>query len=97
MMMAISMLTFGFINVAPGDPIYAMVDREIMSRLNEQDLHRLRESLGLNKSVPVRYGIWLGQLVRGNFGYSYYTGQPVLKMIGQRVFATLELTVAEIR
>jgi peptide/nickel transport system permease protein len=44
--------------------------------------------------VPVRYGIWLGQLVRGNFGYSYYTGQPVLKMIGQRVIPTLELTVA---
>ena len=94
MLVAISMLTFAFINLAPGDPIYAMVDREKLAELSEQDLQRLREKLGLHKPMVVRYGIWLGQMVRGNFGYSYHTHWPVLKMISGRLLPTLELTVA---
>lgn len=89
LVLGITLITFGFINVAPGDPVLAMINPE--EELASADLDRLREELGLNKPIPVRYVIWLGQLARGNFGYSYHTGEPVLHRIGTRLPATLEL------
>ena len=50
-----------------------------------------RRELNLDKPLPVRYGIWLKEVVTGNFGYSYRTGQAVIKRIGERVPATVEL------
>jgi peptide/nickel transport system permease protein len=89
LLLAISVITFTFINVAPGDPITAMISPE--DQLNEKDLQRMRAALGLDKPIPVRYVLWLGQAVQGNFGYSYATGQPVAQRIGVRIWPTLEL------
>ncbi|HEY3109749.1 MAG TPA: ABC transporter permease [Chloroflexota bacterium] len=89
LLLAISVITFTFINVAPGDPITAMISPE--DQLNEKDLQRMRAALGLDQPIPVRYVLWLGQAVQGNFGYSYSTGQPVLQRIGVRMGPTLEL------
>ena len=92
MLLAISLVTFVLINLAPGDPVTAMINPQ--AQLRAEDLERMREKLGLNKPVPVRYALWLGQVVRGNFGYSLHAGEPVLKLINERVFATLELVGA---
>jgi peptide/nickel transport system permease protein len=89
LLVAISIITFTFINVAPGDPITAMISPE--DQLNEKDLQRMRAALGLDKPIPVRYALWLGQAVQGNLGYSYATGQPVSQRIGVRIWPTLEL------
>src|SRR5438034_11704512 len=89
LLLAISVITFTFINLAPGDPITAMISPE--DQLNEKDLQRMRAALGLDKPIPVRYVLWLGQAVQGNFGYSYATGQPVSQRIGVRIWPTLEL------
>ena len=62
-------------NLAPGDPVTAMIDPQQGS--GGLDMDAVREQLGLNKPLPVRYLIWLREVVRGNFGYSYTTGQPV--------------------
>ena len=94
MMLFISLITFVFINVAPGDPVSAMIDPEMGMGASTAQMDALREQLGLNKPIPVRYVIWLGELVRGNFGYSYQSGRPVLKIIGSRFWPTIELTVA---
>ena len=93
MMLAIS-LTFVFINLAPGDPISAMIDPEVGVGAGGAQLERLREQLGLNKPIPVRYMIWLKELAQGNFGYSYMSNRPVLEVIGSRFWPTIELTVA---
>jgi peptide/nickel transport system permease protein len=89
LLLAISVVTFTFINVAPGDPITAMISPE--DQLQAGDLERMREALGLNQPLPVRYVLWLGQAVQGNFGYSYVTREPVLARIGVRFGPTLEL------
>ena len=94
MMLAISLITFVFINLAPGDPISAMIDPEIGVGAGGAQLERLREQLGLNKPIPVRYLIWLRELAQGNFGYSYMSNRPVLDVIGSRFWPTIELTVA---
>ena len=93
MMLAITVITFVFINIAPGDPISAMIDPEVGLAGGAQ-LDLLKEQLGLNKPIPVRYAIWVKELAQGNFGYSYLSNRPVLDVIGSRFWPTIELTVA---
>jgi peptide/nickel transport system permease protein len=89
LLLAISVVTFAFINLAPGDPITAMMSPD--QQLQAGDIERMRERLGLNDPLPVRYLKWLREAVQGNFGYSYITGEPVLDRIGDRLLPTLEL------
>jgi peptide/nickel transport system permease protein len=89
MLLAISIITFLFINLAPGDPVLAMIRPE--DRVVAEDLERLREGLGLNKPLYVRYALWLREALTGNFGFSYINGEPVLKRIGERIWPTVEL------
>ena len=93
MIVAISMVTFLFINLAPGDPIDAMLDPEELYAMTEKQVESLRRHYGLDKPLPVRYALWLAQVVRGNFGYSYYTYDAVLREIAVRVMPTVELTL----
>ena len=90
MLLGISIITFMFINLAPGDPISAMIDPEEFQGLEQAQ--KMRESLGLDRPIPVRYVLWLKEVVQGNFGYSYMSRQPVLDIIKSRMLATLELT-----
>src|SRR5689334_18218346 len=78
------------INLAPGDPIAAMVPPEM--GLSGPALDAYRESLGLDKPLPVRYLIWLGELAHGNLGYSYLSHRPVGRILLERLWPTLELT-----
>lgn len=89
LLLGITIITFTFINVAPGDPIMAMINPE--EEMDAANLDMLREQLGLNKPLPVRYVLWLSQIAQGNFGYSYATGEPVLRRISLRVGPTLQL------
>ena len=91
MLLGITIVTFFFINLAPGDPISAMINPNTAETL--EDFEKIRERLGLNRPLPVRYAIWLGQLLTGNFGFSYHSGEPVLTVVGKRLIPTLELTV----
>ena len=91
LLLLIAVSTFVFINLAPGDAIDAMIDPQELEA-GAKDLERLREAMGLNRSVPERFVVWLGQIARGNLGYSYYTGEPVLKRISAKMLPTLELT-----
>jgi peptide/nickel transport system permease protein len=88
MLLGISIIAFTFMNLAPGDPVSAMIDPQQGTGF---DSAALREKLGLNQPLPVRYANWLTEVVHGNFGYSYTTGQPVLRRIGERIPATVEL------
>ncbi len=89
LLVAITMLTFAFINLAPGDPVSAMADPQLtLGGDREAQLKRL----GLDKPIPVRYVIWLREMFQGNFGYSYISGQPVAGIIRSRVLPTVELT-----
>jgi len=57
------------------------------------DRAALRERLGLNQPLPVQYIKWLGLVVQGDFGQSFFSKQPVLGMIAQRLPLTLILMI----
>jgi peptide/nickel transport system permease protein len=87
----ISIVDFGFIHLAPGDPLQALLPHE--AARDRGALDDLYADTGLRDSIPVRYVRWLGELAQGNFGTSFRTGQPALTMIGNALPNTLVLTV----
>ncbi len=72
----------------PGGPLAAYRNNP---RVRAQDLERLGKQLGLDQPVYVRYGLWLGKFIQGDWGYSYVTRQPVLVMIWERFVNTIYL------
>lgn len=92
-MFGVSLLTFGMVHLTPGDPAEILLRTEGINA-TPQAVEALREKLGLNNPLPVQYGHWISKVVRGDLGVSYETGRPVLEELGQRLPATVELTVA---
>ena len=76
-MLCISLITFIILNVIPGD-VAAMMLGDFATADN---IAQLRENMGLNRPLPVQYFSWLGGIVRGDFGTSYFQNRPVLELI----------------
>jgi len=91
MLIILSVLMFIALEVTPGDPVTSMLDPEMMSGIDQE---LLRETLGLNKPIYVRYWKWLTELLSGNLGYSMVNGASINLMIARRLPATLELSLA---
>jgi peptide/nickel transport system permease protein len=85
----ITFFVFLIINLAPGDPVAMMINPN--RPLSPAAMMARREALGLNKPLLVRYVLWLGEVARGNLGYSLVNQQPVLERIAQRVPPTVQL------
>lgn len=84
----VSLVTFLFANLAPGDPLATLARGEGM---RPSDLASLRASLGLDQPLHVRYLTWLGQVLQGNFGASYITGRSVGNILATHIPNTLIL------
>ncbi|MGR3464564.1 ABC transporter permease [Limimaricola sp.] len=87
-MIAVAFLAFSLFRFV-GDPVSQMTGVETSA----EDRERLREELGLNDPFALQFARFTGDLVRGDFGYSYRTRQPVGAMILDRLPATIELGV----
>lgn len=85
----VSVVTFTFANLAPGDPVQAMVKPG--SDVRPSDLEALKKHLGLDRPWHERYLAWAGQVIRGNLGASFISGQPVSKQLADRIPNTLKL------
>jgi peptide/nickel transport system permease protein len=88
-LLGVSIVTFVFANLAPGDPVSALVKPG--SDVKPADLEQLKKALGLDQPLPVRYLAWLGQVLQGNLGASFVSGDSVAKTLGQRIPNTVEL------
>ena len=93
-LLGISIVIFLIMRMIPGDTITAMIGTQY--QLTESQAEAMRAYYGLDKSLPVQYISWLGNALRGNFGYSVRTGQPVLKEILSHFPLTFEITILSI-
>ncbi|HHU03193.1 MAG: ABC transporter permease [Christensenellales bacterium] len=82
-------INFVLIRVAPGDPITIMAG---MDNPNQEMIDHLISKYGLDKPILTQFGIYLSNIARGDFGYSYRNNQPVMGLIGQRLFPTFLMT-----
>jgi peptide/nickel transport system permease protein len=87
-MMAVAFLAFSLFRFV-GDPITQMTGVET----SVADQERLRQELGLNDPFVLQFARFTGDMLQGDFGYSYRTRQPVGEMIATRIPATLELGI----
>jgi peptide/nickel transport system permease protein len=91
-LLGVTVLTFLFIRLIPGDAIAARLGTS--TALSPEQLASLRAYFGLDQPLHQQYWNWLTSLLRGDFGYSIRTGRPVLVEITERLPATLELAAA---
>jgi peptide/nickel transport system permease protein len=85
-LVGVSMLVFVLIRLT-GDPVYLLLPPDA----TQEQVEALRKELGLDQPIPVQYGRFLLNAVRGDFGMSLRTGQTAMGMVFDRVPATLEL------
>lgn len=84
-----SLLVFALLRVVPGDPTITKLGGA--RNIDPAALTQLRQELGLDRSVVSQYLSWVGGLVQGDLGQSYFSQYAVTTLIGQRVVPTLEL------
>ncbi|MDA7423918.1 ABC transporter permease [Thalassococcus lentus] len=91
LMLGVVVLNFLLIRLAPGDP--AVVIAGEMGGATEEMLESIREEYGLNEPVLVQLGIYLGNVIRGDLGESFFFNQPVAGLIAQRIGPTILLVI----
>ncbi len=92
-LIGITIVTFIMVNLAPGDPVAAMINPETAAILGPEWVDQQRDKLGLNDPLPVRYVRWMGELVQGNLGFSTQDRQPIADKIFDRIGPTLRLMI----
>ncbi len=89
LVICVSMIVFSMMHLTPGGPVGTLVSNP---KVTGDDLARIRENYGLDRSLPVQYLCWFRQVfLRFDLGRSQVTGRSVSRMIVERLPATLEL------
>jgi peptide/nickel transport system permease protein len=89
LLLGVSLLSFAFLELAPGDFFQEM---RLNPQISPNTVARLRAEYGIDRPLPVRYGRWLASAVRGDFGFSFAYGTPVAPLLLVRARNTLLLT-----
>lgn len=90
--LAIVLLNFLLIRLAPGDPASVMAGQA--GAADQQFMDQLREQFGLDRSIYEQLWIYLKGILQGDLGFSYRQNTPVWQLIAERLPATLLLTVS---
>lgn len=85
----VATISFALLQMIPGSPVDAILGTES----TPQARAALEQQLGLDKSIPVQYVTWWGNLLRGDLGKSAMTNQPVGQLIMQRLPTTIPLAL----
>lgn len=88
----VAVLVFLMLRLTPGDPAAVLAG----DAASTEQIAMIRSSLGLDRSIPVQFGIWLSHLLSGDLGQSYYYKTAVTTLIGQRLEPTVSLAVVTI-
>lgn len=91
LLLIVSAVAFGLLQLVPGGPLEVYLSNP---GVRPEDLERLKRALGLDRPLWVQYVSWLAAFARGDWGYSFSDGRPVLARVLERVPASLELLTA---
>ncbi len=86
---AVTVLTFLMVNLLPGDVAYLFAGLDASAA----EVEAIRQDLGLDRPLVVRYLEWVTNLLQGDMGLSYRTSEPVAEAILSRLPVTIELMV----
>jgi peptide/nickel transport system permease protein len=91
----VSIFTFMIVRLLPGDPVVVMLGGP-EANATPQQIAQLRGELGLNDSILVQYGKFVGNILHGNLGRSIRSNRPVVEEIAYQAPATIQLAVASL-
>ena len=86
-LIAVSLLTFSIASLLPGDLAYTILG----DQATPENVAALRRDMGLDQPIWWRYLSWLGNVLQGDFGRSFRTGQTVLQAVAERLPVSIEL------
>lgn len=89
LMWVVATISFFLVSFIPGDPARTIAG----DAATEEQIEQVRKSLGLDKPLMVQYFVWLGQILRGNFGTSIISQQPTLEAIAPTLPITTTIAV----
>jgi peptide/nickel transport system permease protein len=92
----VSIIVFVVLRILPGDPLVAVFGPEGYTKLSEAERARYMAELGLSDPLAVQYLSWVGDIVRGNFGRSFYRAESVGEMILRRGPLTAEIAILSV-
>lgn len=92
LMAGVVVLNFLLIHLAPGDPAEVIAGES--GGVTEEMLAQIRANYGLDKPVLTQLGIYLGNMLTGDLGKSYFFDRPVIELIGARIGPTILLVLA---
>ena len=88
----VTVIVFVVMRLIPGDPALAILSADDAA-YTEQELHELRVKLGTDRSIVIQYLDWMGGLLRGDFGTSFWWNGPVMGRLAERIPVTIELAI----
>lgn len=91
-LLLVGVTAFFLVHIIPGDPAAVMLGADATPLQIEQ----IRQEMGLNKPLYVQFVIWIGKVVRGDLGESYFLGRSVTSALIERLPATISLAVASL-
>ena len=89
-LLGVLVVAFLVLYVAPGDPVQSMIGE----RADSATIARLRAELKLDEPLYVRFGHYIGNILRGDLGRSYITNRPIARDIIERFPKTMQLAGA---
>ncbi|KWT66972.1 MULTISPECIES: ABC transporter permease [unclassified Variovorax] len=94
LVLAVVILNFVLVHAAPGDPVETIAGAS--GGMSPEMMAQLRTQYGLDRPLPVQLGVYLGKVLQGDLGYSYFFNLPVTALIAERVPATLLLVLSAV-
>jgi peptide/nickel transport system permease protein len=85
--LVVSLICFLLVQLAPGDPLSLVLPADA----TQEQIDATKARYGLDRPLPVQYGLWLGNVLRGDLGVSIATGRPVAAEIGTALGYSLQL------
>lgn len=92
-LLILTFVVFSVIRMVPGDPLLFYLNASDLESLTPEALDQARHELNLDRNIVVQYGLWLGDVCRGDWGQSLHFKADVLMLIGQRMPITIHLGI----
>ena len=86
-LLVVAIIVFLILRLTPGDPAAVIAG----NNATNEDIDRIRITLGLDKPVLTQFFIWIGNVLQGDLGYSFYLNKPVTELLARRIEPTLSL------
>ena len=83
----VGVITFSILHIAPGDPAVLMAGEEA----TPEDVEKMRKALGFDRPFYVQFGVWVGNLLRGDLGTSIFSKHSIASLMAPRLQPTLSL------